>query len=53
MKENIFLLKENASDCFQTCSLKKAAINQKDNKKIKTNSKKLKLVRNSIQHDVV
>jgi len=49
----MFLLKKNASNHSQTCSLRKVAINQKDNKKIKTNSKKLKLVRNSIQHDVV
>ena len=43
MKENVFLLKENASDCFQTCSLRKAAINQKNNKKIKTNLKKTRI----------
>ena len=43
MKKNVFLLKKNVSNCSQTCSLRKAAINQKDNKKIKTNLKKTKI----------
>jgi len=43
VKENVFSLKENVFNCFQTHLLRKAAINQKNNKKIKTNSKKIKI----------
>ena len=49
----MFLLKENVSDHFQTYSLRKAVINQKNNKKIKINLKKASNAASEIKFDII